>query len=262
MGLRIGIIGGNGWIGGAIARAAVGAGARPARRSHLSCRSAPPGWLPEAHWTHDNQALADRSDRRHPLRPPAGLACDRARGAGQASRLGHGRGDARRHRRASRDAARRPGAAERRGRGWPLLHAVDRGRRGHRRRPRHRAAALDAFGTGDEVATEAEIDYMTGLSGTGPAYPGAPRRGDDARCRRPRPAARCRAARGGRDAGRHRTPLREERREPGGHRRRLRRLPGRHRRRHRGDAGARLRGRGLGGPRRGAREVARPVPPP
>ena len=30
---------------------------------------------------------------------------------------------------------------------------------------------LDSFGSGDEVATEAEIDYMTGLSGTGPAYP-------------------------------------------------------------------------------------------
>ncbi len=30
---------------------------------------------------------------------------------------------------------------------------------------------LDAFGIEDEVATEAEIDYMTGLSGTGPAYP-------------------------------------------------------------------------------------------
>ena len=30
---------------------------------------------------------------------------------------------------------------------------------------------LDTFGTGDEVATEAEIDYMTGLTGTGPAYP-------------------------------------------------------------------------------------------
>jgi pyrroline-5-carboxylate reductase len=30
---------------------------------------------------------------------------------------------------------------------------------------------LDTFGIEDEVATEAEIDYMTGLSGTGPAYP-------------------------------------------------------------------------------------------
>ena len=30
---------------------------------------------------------------------------------------------------------------------------------------------LDCFGSGDEVASEAEIDYLTGLSGTGPAYP-------------------------------------------------------------------------------------------
>ena len=28
----------------------------------LSCRSAPPDWLPEAVWTHDNQALADSVD--------------------------------------------------------------------------------------------------------------------------------------------------------------------------------------------------------
>jgi pyrroline-5-carboxylate reductase len=30
---------------------------------------------------------------------------------------------------------------------------------------------LGCIGAEDEVATEAEIDYMTGLSGTGPAYP-------------------------------------------------------------------------------------------
>jgi len=30
---------------------------------------------------------------------------------------------------------------------------------------------LASFGSGDEVATETEIDYMTGLSGAGPAYP-------------------------------------------------------------------------------------------
>ena len=59
---RIGIVGGNGWIGGALARALVGTGVLPASRLTLSCRSAPPGWLPEATWTHDNQALADASD--------------------------------------------------------------------------------------------------------------------------------------------------------------------------------------------------------
>jgi pyrroline-5-carboxylate reductase len=58
---HIGIVGGNGWIGGALARALVGAGL-PASRLTLSCRSAPPDWLPEATWTHDNQALADASD--------------------------------------------------------------------------------------------------------------------------------------------------------------------------------------------------------
>ena len=60
--LWIGIIGGNGWIGGAIARALVGTERVPEERLTLSCRSTPPDWLPEAHWTHDNQALADRSD--------------------------------------------------------------------------------------------------------------------------------------------------------------------------------------------------------
>ena len=60
--LRIGIIGGNGWIGGAVARALVGTGLVREERLTLSCRSTPPDWLPEAHWTHDNQALADRSD--------------------------------------------------------------------------------------------------------------------------------------------------------------------------------------------------------
>jgi len=32
-------------------------------------------------------------------------------------------------------------------------------------------AILRCFGSGDALATEAGIDYMTGLSGTGPAYP-------------------------------------------------------------------------------------------
>jgi pyrroline-5-carboxylate reductase len=59
---RIGIIGGNGWIGGALARGVVAAGLLQPAELTLSCRSDPPGWLPGAHWTRDNQALADRSD--------------------------------------------------------------------------------------------------------------------------------------------------------------------------------------------------------
>ena len=48
---------------------------------------------------------------------------------------------------------------------------------------------VDSFGTGDEVATEAEINYMTGHYGTGPAYPALLGRRDDARRRCQRPAA-------------------------------------------------------------------------
>ena len=53
-GLRLGVIGGNGWIGGAIARAAVGTGLLPPETLTLSRRSAPPAWLPEACWTQDS----------------------------------------------------------------------------------------------------------------------------------------------------------------------------------------------------------------
>jgi pyrroline-5-carboxylate reductase len=59
---RIGIVGGRGWIGGALARAMVGAGVLQPSRLTLSCRGAPPDWLPEAAWTHDNQALVDQTD--------------------------------------------------------------------------------------------------------------------------------------------------------------------------------------------------------
>jgi pyrroline-5-carboxylate reductase len=59
---RVGIVGGNGWIGGALARAFVAADLLPPSRLTLSCRSEAPDWLPEAAWTHDNQALADNAD--------------------------------------------------------------------------------------------------------------------------------------------------------------------------------------------------------
>lgn len=61
---RIGIIGGNGWLGNAIARAAVAAGAVDATRLTLSSRSDNRGAaeIPGARWTKDNGELVDRSD--------------------------------------------------------------------------------------------------------------------------------------------------------------------------------------------------------
>jgi pyrroline-5-carboxylate reductase len=171
MALRLGIIGGNGWIGGAIARAAVGAELVAAGELTLSCRSAPPGWLPDAHWTHDNQALADRSGvivlSVRPQDWPAievsapdklvvsvmaGVRLDDI-----ASRLGTGRVV-----RALPNAAAEVGQSYT---PWTATAGLTDADRATARR------LVDTFGTGDEVATEAEIDYMTGLSGTGPAYP-------------------------------------------------------------------------------------------
>lgn len=170
-GPRIGIIGGNGWIGGAIARAAVGARFVTPEALTLSCRSAPPGWLPDARWTGDNQALADRSDLVIlSVRPqdwpairvsaPGRLVISVMAGvtlAGIAARLG-----------TERVVRALPNAAAEVGRSytpWTASAAVAGADRTTVR------DLIATFGTGDEVATEAEIDYMTGHSGTGPAYP-------------------------------------------------------------------------------------------
>jgi pyrroline-5-carboxylate reductase len=168
---RIGIIGGNGWIGGAIARAAVGAQLLPPRDLSLSCRSTPPGWLPDAHWTHDNQALAERSDVVIlSVRPqdwpaiavtaPGKLVVSCMAGVALAdivARLG-----------TERVVRALPNAAAEVGRSYTPWTATARVTDADRSTVRR---LLDTFGIEDEVATEAEIDYMSGMSGTGPAYP-------------------------------------------------------------------------------------------
>ena len=168
---RVGIIGGNGWIGGAIARALISSGLLPPGDLTLSCRSTPPDWLPGARWTHDNQALADRSDVVIvSVRPqdwpaiaataPGKLVISVMAGvtlADIAARLG-----------TDRVVRALPNAAAEVGQSytpWTATAEVTDADRATVRR------LLESFGSGDEVATEAEIDYMTGLSGTGPAYP-------------------------------------------------------------------------------------------
>lgn len=169
--VRLGVIGGNGWIGGAIARAVIGARLLEPGDLTLSCRSAPPDWAPRACWTHDNQALADRSDviilsvrpqdwAAIDVSAPGKLVMSVMAGvtlAEIAARL-----------RAERVVRALPNAAAEVRKSytpWTATpHVTDADRETVRR-------ILDALGAGDEVATEAEIDYMTGSSGTGPAYP-------------------------------------------------------------------------------------------
>jgi len=168
---RIGIVGGNGWIGGALARAMVGTGLVPPASLTLSCRSAPPDWLPEAVWTHDNQALADSvdvvilsvrpqdwpqihvsADGRLVVSVMAGIPL-----ADIATRTG-----------TARVVRALPNAAAEVGRSytpWTASAAVTESDRTIVQR------IFETCGAQDEVPREADIDYLTGHSGTGPAYP-------------------------------------------------------------------------------------------
>ena len=167
---RAGIVGGNGWIGGALARALVASGLPPSRLN-LSCRSTPPDWLPGAIWTHDNQALADASDlvvlsvrpqdwAAVTLSAPGKLVVSVMAGiplAALAARTG-----------TPRVVRALPNAAADVGHSytpWTASSAVTDADRATVRR------LFDACGSGDEVPHEEDIDYLTGHSGTGPAYP-------------------------------------------------------------------------------------------
>lgn len=168
---RVGIVGSNGWIGGALARALVARGVVAAERLTLSCRSAPPDWLPGARWTRDNQALADACDAivvsvrpqdwpALTLRAPGKLVVSVMAGIPLATLAGAT--GAERVVRALPNAAAEVGLSYT---PWTASAAVTDADRATVR------AIFDACGSGDEVPREADIDYMTGSSGTGPAYP-------------------------------------------------------------------------------------------
>ncbi len=168
---RIGIVGGNGWIGGALARALVASGVLPASRLTLSCRSAPPDWLPGAAWTHDNQALADASDivilsvrpgdwPQVRIAAPGRLVVSVMAGVPLAD-IAAGAGS-------DRVVRALPNAAADVGFSytpWTASPAVTDADRAAIRR------IFGACGASDEVPREADIDYLTGHCGTGPAYP-------------------------------------------------------------------------------------------
>lgn len=170
-GRGLGVIGGGGWLGSAIARAAVKSEVVAADRLTLSYRSergrAPPG----ASWTRDNQALVDRSDVIVVSVRPADWPAVEVMAAGKlvvsvmagisietlAARLG-----TRRVVRSLPNAAADVGASY-----TPWIaspEVTDEDKLFVRR-------LMSACGTEDEVRHEHEMDYFTGLSGSGPAFP-------------------------------------------------------------------------------------------
>jgi pyrroline-5-carboxylate reductase len=169
--LRIGVIGGGGWLGGAIAQAIIAAGIISVEQLTLSYRSTRPSRFPSARWTADNQELADLSDviivSVRPADWPALTIL--ARGKLVISVMaGITLDDLGTRLNADRIVRSLPNAAAEVAKSYtpwvasPAVTARDR---------RLVARVFDACGTSEEVQSEWEVDYLTGLSGSGPAFP-------------------------------------------------------------------------------------------
>lgn len=169
--LRIGIIGGGGWLGGAIAGSILDSGLVAPQNLCLSYRSEQPRRFPDSFWTADSQELADRSDvillsvrpdDWHPLQVDASGKLVISVMAG--IRLG---ALSERHK-TSRIVRALPNAAAEVAKSYtPWIGAS--GVTGDDRALVR--AIFETCGSEDEVARESDIDYLTGLTGSGPAFP-------------------------------------------------------------------------------------------
>jgi pyrroline-5-carboxylate reductase len=169
--LKIGVIGGSGWLGSAISQAILNARLTSPEDLTLSCRGEPPTLFQGARWTRDNQELADRSDVIIVSVRPADLP-SLAINAGSnlliSVMAGIRLNELAEHFKANRVVRAMPNAAAEVGKSytpWVASAEVDG-------RDRFIVRSIfDACGRADEVASEDDIDYLTGLSGSGPAFP-------------------------------------------------------------------------------------------
>lgn len=169
--LRIGIIGGGGWLGGAIAGSILDSGLITPQNLSLSYRREQPRRFPDSFWTADSQELADRSDvillsvrpdDWHPLEVDASgklvisvMAGIRLAALSERHRTG-------------RVVRALPNAAAEVAKSytpWIGASGITEDDRAVVR------AIFETCGSQDEVAGEGDIDYLTGLSGSGPAFP-------------------------------------------------------------------------------------------
>jgi pyrroline-5-carboxylate reductase len=169
--LSIGIIGGGGWLGRAIAEAIIDAQIVAPEHLTLSYRSGQPDFLPSATWTRDNRELVDRSDVIIvSVRPQDWPAVDIAAYGKLVMSVMAGVPLDELALRFKTDRVVRTlpnAAAEVRNSYTPWMgsQGVTANDRNVVRR------ILEACGAADEVKSEADIDYLTGLTGSGPAFP-------------------------------------------------------------------------------------------
>jgi pyrroline-5-carboxylate reductase len=169
--LRIGIIGGGGWLGGAIASSILDAGLVEPQNLVLSYRTEQPHRFTNSFWTSHNQELADRSevivvsvrptdwnalavnaDGKFVISVMAGI---RLAALSQRHKTG-------------RVVRSLPNAAAELAKSYTPWIGTSDVTEDDRAVVR---AIFETCGSQDEVASEAEIDYLTGLSGSGPAFP-------------------------------------------------------------------------------------------
>ncbi len=170
-GMRIGVIGGAGWLGGAIIDAALQAGIVKPEHLSLSFRSHRPDRLSGAYWTTHNQSVADRSDVVLLCVRPADWPTIKVdlKGKLLISVMAGITSDALSERHETDRVVRAlPNAAAEVHRSytpWIASSAVS---------DEDRSVVTELFeacGAQDEVFEESYIDYFTGLSGSGPAFP-------------------------------------------------------------------------------------------
>jgi len=168
---RMGVIGGAGWLGGAMISAILRAGVASPQNLTSSYRRERPTRFNDVYWTENNQELVERSDVIIvSVRPADWPALDLVVGdklvisvmAGiPLSQLSE-RSGTRRVVRALPNAA---AEVEKSFTPWVASADVTDHDRSIVR------AIFEACGSAEEVGNEADIDYLTGLSGSGPAFP-------------------------------------------------------------------------------------------
>lgn len=168
---RVGIIGAAGWLGGAIAQSLLRSGAIGAEALALSYRHTLPSYAPEAFWTSDNQDLIDRSDivlvSVRPADWPA-LAINATGKLVISVMAGVRMAEIMERTGASRVARALPNAAAEVGYSYTPWYASAEVSDEDKAKVQ---AIFASCGTADEFSTEAHIDYFTGMSGSGPAFP-------------------------------------------------------------------------------------------
>ncbi len=169
--LKIGVIGGSGWLGGAIVQRMLITELVSSAQLTLSYRSKRPERFSDLYWTPDNQELVERSDLIIvSVRPDSWPSLQISAEGKLAVSVMAGIQLRQLEEQLKTDRVIRalPNAAAEVGKSYtPWVaspHATDSDRL-------LVSKVFNACGEADEVATESEIDYLTGLSGSGPAFP-------------------------------------------------------------------------------------------